>query len=164
MVELDCEAKCKCGSTENLTWHEPYKWITQNKIDPPYCRCAACEKKLDDHRAREESMKYLIFDYCQDETKLCDDKDDVEELLKYYVEDFERDSGPLDDVLILKLEPFDRSLKESDFKPQRDYKDGEFMNSPEPNTHIVVWDGEIFLVEEVIVPELEYDGGKSINW
>lgn len=165
MIELDCEPVCKCGSTEKLRYHPKFKYTFVSLPDSPaYCRCQTCQVKIDKEAARQESMKYLIFDSYQDETTLCDEKDEVEEFLKYYTEDSEFESGPLNDVLILKLEPFDGNLKESDFKPQRVYKDGEFMNLQEPNTHVVVWDGEVFRVEEVIVPEIEYDGGRSISW
>lgn len=164
MVELDCEPVCKCGSIEKLTRHNPYRWMSQNKIDPAYCTCAECDKKLEAQIAREESMKYLIFDSYQDETKLCDDTDEVEEFLVYYTNDSEFESGPLNDVLILKLEPFDGNLKESDFKPQRQYTEHGYENRQEPNTHIVIWDGEIYRVEDVNVPNIEYDGGRSISW
>lgn len=166
MKEVDCDLVCKtCGSTEQLTtYHESWKWITRDYTEPSHCTCSACDEKVRNERKRQESMKYLIFDSYQDETTLCDEKDEVEEFLEYYTEDSEFESGPLNDVLILKLEPFGGNLKESDFKPQRVYKDGEFMNLQEPNTHIVVWDGEVFRVEEVIVPEIEYDGGRSISW
>lgn len=164
MKEVDCELVCKCGSTEPYLYHEKYEWISSDRVEPSYCTCAACERKKEARIAREESMKYLIFDNYQDKIELCEDKEEVEEFLEYYTEDSEFESGPLNDVLILKLEPFDGTLKESDFKPQREYRDGEFENRPEPNTHIVVWDGEVFRVEEVIVPEIEYDGGRSISW
>ncbi|WP_024834116.1 hypothetical protein [Ruminiclostridium josui] len=166
MKEVDCELVCKtCGGTEKLsTYHDPYKWMSQNKTDPAYCTCAECDRKLEARIAREESMKYLIFDNYQDENKLCDNTDEVEEFLNYYTEDSEFESGSLNDVLILKLEPFDGILKESDFKPQREYTENGYENRQEPNTHIVVWDGEVFRVEEVIVLEIEYDGGRSINW
>ena len=165
MKHVDCELVCKtCGATEKLsTYHEPYKWISQNKTDPSYCTCFACDEKVRIERKRQESMKYLIIDSYQNENKFCDDKDEVEEFLKYYTEDCEFESGKLNDVLILKLEPIER-VKESDFKPQRVYKDGEFVNEQEPNTHLVVWDEEMFRVEEVIVPSIEYEGGRSINW
>jgi hypothetical protein len=55
-------------------------------------------------------------------------------------------------------------LKESDFKPQRDYVSGSYQNQQEPNTHIVIYDGEMFRVEDVMVPAIEYDGGRSISW
>ncbi|OPX46347.1 hypothetical protein CLHUN_01630 [Ruminiclostridium hungatei] len=165
MKAVDCEPICRCGSSESLKYHPLHQWNSIGlKDDPAYCTCAECDKKLEARIVREKSMKYLVFDSCQDETKLCDDTDEVEEFLEYYANDSEFESGPLNDVLILKLEPFDGNLKESDFKPQRDYKDGEFTNRPEPNTHIVVWDGDIYRVEDVIVPELEYDGGRSISW
>jgi hypothetical protein len=165
MVELDCEAKCSCGSTKDLTYHPLYKYTFVNLPDSPaYCICVECDRKRQAHIEREESMKYLILDNYQDENKLCDDKDEVEEFLKYYTEDSECDSGPLNDVLILKLEPISERLKESDFKPQREYTEHGYENRQEPNTHVVIWDGEIFRVEEVIVPELEYDGGRSISW
>lgn len=165
MIEVDCELVCKtCGKTEKpSTYHESYKWVSQNKTDPSYCTCFACDEKVRREHERQESMKYLIVDSYQNENKLCDEKDEVEEFLKYYVEDSDRDSGTLDSVLILKLEPID-SVKKSDFKPQRVFKDGEFVDQQEPNTHIVFWDEEMFRVEEVIVPELEYDGDRSINW
>lgn len=165
MKELDCEAKCnKCESTENLTYHPPYKWMSMNRTDPAYCTCATCDEQLRKRQEREDSMKWLIIDNYQDETKLCEDKDEVEEFLKYHAEDCDRDSGPLDDVLILKLEPIDR-VEESDFKPvfeNRNPDTGTYNR--EPNTHIVFWEGEMFRVEEVSVPELEYDGGRAINW
>lgn len=165
MVELDCEAKCKkCGSAVELTYSPEYKYIYSNHVEPPCCTCAECDRKLQARIDREESMKYLILDGCQDENKFCDDKEEVEEFLKYYVEDSDMDSGPIDDVLILKLEPLTENLKESDFKPQREYVEGEFLNKQEPNTHIVMWDGEIYRVEDVIIPEIEYDGDRSINW
>jgi hypothetical protein len=165
MIDLDCEAVCKCGSTEGLEYHERHSWKSIGlKDDPAYCECAACRKKIRDRIAREESMKYLIIDNYQDENKFCDSTDEVEEFLKYYSEDSEFSSGPLDDVLILKLEPVKENLKESDFKPQHEYVDGGYQNKQEPNTHIVIWDGEIFQVEDVMVPELEYDGGRSISW
>lgn len=146
MIELDCDAKCKkCGSVEALKYHEPYKYTFVNLPDSPaYCECSICEKKLQDELARQESMKYLILDYYRDETKFCDSKDDV---------------------LILKLEPEEGRLKEADFKPVfENYNPDTKKRDREPNTHIVFWDGEVFRVEEVIVPELEYDGGRSINW
>lgn len=164
MIELDCEPKCKCGSAEDLKYHEFHSWKHIGiSDDPAYCECAVCDKKYRDRIAREESMKYLILDGYQDENKFCDDKDDVEEFLKYYIEDSDRDSGPLEDVLILKLEPI-KSVKESDFKPQREYVEGGYQNKIEPNTHIVFWEEEMYRVEEVMVPELEYDGDRSINW
>lgn len=165
MIDLDCEAKCECGLTEDLTYYPLYKFYTASlKDSPAYCRCAVCDKKLQDSIAREESMKYLILDDYQGEDKFCDDKDEVEEFLKYYAEDSDRDEGPLEGVLILKLEPFKDNLKESDFKPQREYTDGGYQNKQEPNTHIVIYDGEIFRVEDAMVPELEYDGERTINW
>lgn len=164
MKEVDCDLVCKCGSAEPYLYHEKYKWISSDRVEPAYCTCAECERKQEARIAREESMKYLIFDSYQDETKLCDNTDEVEEFLEYYTNDSEFESGPLNYVLILKLEPFDGNLKEYDFKPQRQYTEHGYENKQEPNTHIVVWDGEVFRVEEVIVPELEYDGGWSINW
>jgi hypothetical protein len=164
MIELDCEPVCKCGSTESLTYHPEYKFTTSKGSIPSYCTCAECDRKLQARIDREESMKYLILDSYQDENKFCDSKEEVEEFLKYYVEDSDRDSGPLEDVLILKLEPLTENLKESDFKPQREYTEGGFLNKQEPNTHIVIWDGEIFRVDDVMVPEIEYDGDRSINW
>ena len=165
MIDLDCEAVCECGSTESLTYHLEYKFVSSDYIEPAYCKCAACQKKLDGERSRQESMKYLIIDNYQDENKFCDNTDEVEEFLKYYTEDSDMDSGPISDVLILKLEPLEqRTLKESDFKPERDYVDGSFQNRQEPNTHIVIYDGEIFRVEDVMVPAIEYDGGRSISW
>ena len=165
MIDLDCEAVCKCGSTENLTYHPLYKYHTASlKDSPAYCTCAECDRKLQARIDREESMKYLVLDDCQDENKFCDGKDEVEEFLEYYVKDSDRESGPLDDVLILKLEPITENLKESDFKPQREYTEGGYQNKLEPNTHIVIYDGEKFRVEDVMVPELEYDGGRSISW
>ena len=166
MKELDCEAKCKdCGSIEKLTYHESYSWKRIGlSDDPAYCTCAECDRKFQARIDREESMKFLILDGYQDENKFCDDKEEVEEFLEYYITDSDGDSGPLEDVLILKLEPLAENLKESDFRPQREYVNGEFLNRQEPNTHIVIWDGEVYRVEDVIVPELEYDGDRSINW
>lgn len=164
MVELDCEAKCKCGSIENLTYHPEYKYSTSSHVDPSYCTCAECDRKQQARIDREESMKWLILDNYQDENKFCDSKEEVEEFLKYYIEDSDRSSGPLNDVLILKLEPLTENLKESDFKPQREYVEGAFYDKQEPNTHIVIWDGELFRVDEVSTPELEYDGDRSVNW
>jgi hypothetical protein len=164
MIELDCEAQCKCGSTEELTYHPEYKFYSSEGSIPAYCTCAECDRKLQARIDREESMKYLILDNYKNENKFCNDKEEVEEFLKYYIEDSDRDSGPIDDVLILKLEPLTENLKESDFKPQREYIDGTHYNKQEPNTHIVIWDGETFRVEDAMVPSLEYDGDRSINW
>jgi hypothetical protein len=164
MIDLDCEAKCKCGSEVDLTWHAPYKWSSCSQIDPDYCECAECDRKRQARIDREDSMKYLVLDNYQGENKFCDSTDEVEEFLKYYVEDSDRDSGPLNDVLILKLEPVTENLKESDFKPQREYTSEGYQNKQEPNTHIVVWDGEMFRIEDVMVPTLEYDGGREISW
>lgn len=164
MIPLDCEPICKCGSNKELTYHPKYVYITSNNIDPSYCRCAECSRKIQLRIDREESMKYLIIDNCQNENKFCDDKDEVEEFLKYYTEGYEFESGPLNDVLILKLEPI-KSVKESDFKPvYENYNAETGERNKEPNTHIVFWDEEMFKVEEVIVPEIEYDGDRSINW
>lgn len=165
MIDLDCEVVCKCGSTEDLTYHPLFKYHTAGlKDSPSYCTCAECDRKLQARIDREKSMKYLIIDNYRDENKFCDSTDDVEEFLKYYTDDSEFEQGPLNDVLILKLEPVTEHLKESDFKPQRDYIDGGYQNRQEPNTHIVIWDGEIFRVESVTVPEIEYDGGRSLSW
>lgn len=164
IIELDCEPVCKCGSTENLKYSPEYKFISSNGSIPAYCTCAECDRKRNERIAREKLMKYLVFDSYQDENKLCDDKDEVEEFLEYYTNDSEFSDGPLNDVLILKLEPFDGNLKESDFKPQRQYTKHGYENQQEPNTHIVVWDGEIYRVEDVNVPSIEYDGGRSISW
>jgi hypothetical protein len=164
MTEVDCELACKCGSAEPYLYHEKYKWISSDRVEPSYCTCAECERKQEARIAREESMKYLVLDSYQDETKLCDDTNEVEEFLEYYTNDSEYSDGPLNDVLILKLEPFDGRLKESDFKPQRQYTEHGYENQQEPNTHIVIWDGEIYRVEDVNVPSIEYDGGRSINW
>jgi hypothetical protein len=166
MSALDCEPICKCGSAENLKYHEFYSWKHIGiSDDPAYCECAECDRKRQARIDREDSMKYLIIDNYQDENKFCDSTDEVEEFLKYYAEDSDRDSGPIDDVLILKLEPLEqRSLKKSDFKPQREYTSEGWQSKQEPNTHIVVWDGELFRVENVMVPELEYDGGREIKW
>jgi hypothetical protein len=166
MIDLDCEPKCKCGSTDSLKYYKFYNWKHIGlSDDPAYCECAECNRKRQARIDREDSMKYLIIDNCQDENKFCDSTGEVEEFLEYYVKDSDRDSGPIDDVLILKLEPLEqRSLKESDFKPQRKYIEGGYQNKQEPNTHIVIYDGEMFCVEDVMVPELEYDGGRSISW
>mgnify|MGYP001024314727 CR=1 FL=1 len=167
MMNLDCEPKCKCGSTENLTYHPVYKYSISGISDrPAYCECSACKEKSIRELARQESMKYLVFDYDQSENKLCEDKGEVEEFLKCHAENWEGETGKLN-VLILKLEPMDRnSLKESDFKPQYKYgaEYGSGRYDREPNTHIVIWDEEVFRVDEVIVPAIEYDGSATVDW
>jgi hypothetical protein len=166
MKDVDCELVCKtCDSKENLsTYHEPWKWLSRDHTEPSYCTCHKCDEKVRIERERQKSMKYYVIDSNQGENKLCDDTNELEEFLEYYTEDSEYESGSIDGVLILKLEPLTDVLKESDFKPQRLYKDGEFTNQQEPNTHIVIIDDEIFRVEDVSVSEIEYNGGRSISW
>jgi hypothetical protein len=152
MIDMeDTPLVCKdCGSTENLIYHEPYKWISINRVTPAFCRCKECEDKREAEIKRQESMKYYLMDNNSDEYKLMDSDRDIKKALEGYTEDCERESGTIDGVLVLKLEPFNISdLDPDDFKNPK-------------KTSIVIIDDEAYKIEDVIEPETDIDADMRI--
>jgi hypothetical protein len=149
MIPLDIEPICKhCGSKENLKYHEPYVYKTIDEVDPGYCTCYECDEKTYRKYEREEAMKYIIM--TPDEDKFCDSKNEVEEFLEEIASNFDCEDT-FEDYLILKLELRTGELNAKDFK------------SPN-NTHLVFYENEIYKIEEVIEPTVEFSGETTINW
>lgn len=150
LLPLPVEAKCrKCGSTENLKYNTP--WSLGSYTYGNDCECKACDDKFRKEMARQEAMKYLVIDNNQGDTELYENKDEVEKHLNHYADDWETEDGKIDGVIILKLEELEEDLKTEHFKDPS-------------NTHIVIIDGDIYRVEEVIEPEIENGFDRSINW
>ncbi|MEX2462039.1 MAG: hypothetical protein WD469_12235 [Paenibacillaceae bacterium] len=148
---LPIEPICKtCGSSENLTYREPWSGIYGTYGNE--CTCAVCIKKTMDSIAREEAMKYLVLDSHRDEDVFCNDKEEVEEHFKYYMDEPYEHENSMEEIIILKLELVTGKVTAELFKPPH-------------NTHLVFWDGESYRVEEVIQPELENQGSDyTLNW
>ncbi|GMX64574.1 hypothetical protein Elgi_38430 [Paenibacillus elgii] len=148
---LPIEAKCKkCDSIIDLEYREP--WSSGSYTYGNYCTCAACIDKANKEQERQEAMKYLVIDNYGDETCFCNNKEEVEVFLEEFTRDepWDRKDIVNQDILILKLEELDRV-------DAKDFKDPK-------NTHVVVWNNELYRVEEVIQPEMECEGDYSINW
>lgn len=147
--ELPIEAKCsKCGSREGLRYSPSWK-ISQYEYGN-YCECEQCRRKLQEYIEREEQMKYLILDKSSEEQIFCDNNGEVEGYLSSYAREWEGDNGRLD-MVILKLYPLKEFPEEKDFKEPH-------------NTHLVIYDYEIYKVERAITPSLDYDGERTVNW
>lgn len=152
---LECKS---CKSIENLLYRE--EWKSGSYTFGNECICQQCEKKLKDRILREEAMNYIVIDNNDNEVSFFKEKREVES----YFEDFEiYDSNDSLDILILKVEKIERKLTRKDFIPHTVYSEG-VSEVQEKNTHIVIYNDTIYSVQEVIEPEIEYDGEYNINW
>lgn len=151
LLPLPVEPICEhCGTTRNLLYIE--HWTCKDYTYGNMCECLICRNTVHEHIAPEEAMKYLILDNYRDETSFCEDKQGVEEYLEYYLDDPSENHEIIREVVILKLELATGKITVDSFKPPQ-------------NTHLVFWDGETYRVEQVITPEIDFEGYNcAINW
>lgn len=151
LLPLPVQPICEhCGSTENLRYIEP--WTCMDYTYGNTCECLTCRNTVQERIVPEQAMKYLILDNYRDETSFCEDKDGVEDYLSYYLDDPSENSEIIREVVILKLELTTGKITVDSFKPPR-------------NTHLVFWDGETYRIEEVMTPEISFEGYDcAINW
>jgi len=148
-IPAETKIECKdCGSTEDLTYREA--WYAGDYKFGDECTCGKCRAEFEARIAREEAMKYFVIDYDNDDFDLYDSKSEVEDMLERMAEDI---YSPDDDlsILILKVEKIDRAIEAKDFLPPK-------------NTNIIFFGYEFYRVEEVIEPEVEFDGDCHITW
>jgi len=152
MQVVDVEPVCKkCGSTNDLKYHERYRYLdgTLSSI-LAHCTCAICDEKARLAYEREEAMKYLIINNRSEENEFCESKDDVEKYLDDYVKDFDCEST-MDGVIVLKLELVTEDINAKDFLDPK-------------KSHLLFWDYETYRVVQVIEPEVEYNGDIAVIW
>lgn len=148
-IPEETKIECKnCGSTDDLTYRET--WYAGRFKFGDECTCGKCRAELSAHIAREEAMNYVVINNDSGETEFYDGKSDVEEMFEEMAKEIYEPVETLD-ILILKVEKIDGEIR------------AEHFSSPK-NTNIVVWNYELYRVEEVMEPEVEFDGDVTINW
>lgn len=147
-IPKETKVECKdCGSTEDLTYREA--WYAGKYKFGDECTCRECRSKLAAEVARQEAMNYVVINNDDSEVEFYDGKTDVEDMLEDVAEEMYDPEASLN-MIILKVEKVEGEITPENFLSH--------------NTNIIVFDYEIYRVEEVIEPEVQYDGDVTINW
>lgn|GEM_PF-4629706 len=146
---FEIEQKCrKCGSTEELCYHEKHDYGSFQTGN--YYECRSCRDAFYAEMDREEAMHYIVINNYSDEIEFYADKHELEQELDEISSDWDYENlENIDEhLIILKVEKIEGYPELRDFQ----------------NRNVFYYNDVFYRVEEVIQPYFESDSSCTINW